>query len=353
MNKITSEQLLHYIENLLEQNAFEVQMKNSPNGSLDFYVPYIMNDALECFLLIQNVYLQGEYLNYFYDDTRVELLGSKQRPALVFHQGTSNVFTVWFEDCYQILNCYRYDQIGHFWRKGEEQWRRLVYILGTIHDKYNYMGEEVCNKAELELMKLLGFAPLRMYTPLNESLDGIYSDSKEGFQLIRQYAEEVDDQNFLKLLKIYEKFPFQFVKTLLFHSMNYSGRYKLYHHIYKKIVLASEEYPDREYPAELGEFIRSSRLEVSSILKNYGFEGIYPLFQRNNMQIFCVEEHPFTILESEDFSFRIQFMVSETENSNHPFNYGFFQANGNHGRIEETLDFLNELTIVLEEESFR
>lgn len=349
MNKITSEQLLHYIEDLLEQNAFEVQMKNASNGSLDFYVPYIMNDALECFLLIRNVYLQGEYLNYFYDDTRVELLGSKQRPALVFHQGTSNVFTVWFEDCYQILDCYRYDQIGHFWRKGEEQWRRLVYILGTIHDKYKYMGDKVCNEMELELIKLMGFAPLRMYTPLNESLDGIYSDSEEGFQLIRQYAEEVDDQLFFKLLKLYEKLPFQFVANLLFRSMNYSGRYNLYQHIYEKIVKASEEYPDREYPAELGEYIRSSRIEVSSIIKEYGFEGIYPLFQRGNMQIFCVEEHPFTILESEDFSFRIQFMVSETENSKHPLNYGFFQAKGNHGKIEETLDFLNETITVPEE----
>lgn len=350
MNKITSEQLLHYIENLLEQHAFEVQMKNSPNGSLDFYVPYIMNDALECFLLIRNVYLQGEYLNYFYDDTRVELLGSRQRPALVFHQGTSNVFTVWFEDCYQILDCYRYDQIGHFWRKGEEQWRRLVYILGTIHDKCKYMGDNVCNETELELIKLMGFAPLRMYTPINESLDEIYPDSEEGFQLIQKYAEEVDDQFFLKLLKLYEKLHFPFVANLLFRTMNYSGRYKLYQHIYEKVVKASEAYPDREYPSELGEFIRSSRIEVSTILKDYGFEGIYPLFHRRNMQIFCVEEHPFTILESEDFSFRIQFMVSESENSKHPLHYGFFHTKGNHGRIEETLDFLTETVDFSEEQ---
>ncbi len=349
MNKITSEQLLHYIEDLLEHNAFEVQMKNSPNGSLDFYVPYIMNDALECFLLIRNVYLQGEYLNYFYDDTRVELLGSEQRPALVFHQGTSNVFTVWFKDCYQILNCYRYDQTGHFWRKGEEQWRRLVYIIGTIHDKYKYMGEKVCNEEELELLKLMGFAPFRMYTPLNESLEGLYSDTTEGFQLMQQYAEEVEDKLFSNLLKLYAKLPFSFISNLLFRAMNLSGRYKLYQHIYQKMEKASKEYPDREYPSELGEFIRASREKVNNIIKSYGFEGVYPLYHRNKVQIFAVEEHPFTILESESFSFRIQFMVSETDAEEHPLNYGFFQAKGNLGRIEETLDFLNELVEPVEE----
>lgn len=342
MNKITSEQLLHYIKDLLEQNAFEVQMKNSPSGALDFYVPYIMNDAMECFLLIRNVYLQGEYLNYFYDDTRVELLGSKQRPALVFYQGTSNVFTVWFEDCYQLLNCYRYDQTGHFWRKGQEQWRRLVYIIGTIHDKYKYMGEQICNEDELELRKLMGFAPFRMYTPFDEPIDEQYADSEDGFLLIKQYAEDVDDKVFLTLLKLYKKLPLSFVKKLLFYSMNLSGRYKLYQHIYQKMEKASKEYPDREYPAELGEFIRASREKVNEIIKSYGFEGTYPLFHRGVMQIFAVEEHPFTLMESENFSFRIQFMVSETESLEHPLNYGFFLGNGNYGRVEETLDFLND-----------
>ena len=60
------------------------------------------------------------------------------------------------------------------------------------------------------------------------------------------------------------------------------------------------------------------------------------------MQIHAVEEHPFTILESENFSFRIQFMVSETSASEHPLHFGFFKKNGNRGRVEETLDFLNE-----------
>lgn len=342
MEKITSEKLLHYIEELLAWSAFEVQTKYSSRGTWDFYVPYIMNDALECILVIRNVYCQGEYLNYFYDDTTVELLGSEQRPALVFHQGTSNVYTVWFEDCYQILNCYRYDQTGHFWRTGEEQWRRLVYILGTIHDKYKYLGEKVCNEEELELLKLMGFGPLRMYTPLKDSLDDMYSDSQEGYELITKYAEEVDDKQFLTLLKLYDKLPLPQISSLLHSSLNLSGRYKLYQHIYEKMESASKKYPEREYSPELNEYISASRKEVSRIMEEYGFEGTYPLFQRKQLQVFAVEEHPFTVLEAENFSFRIQFMVSETTASEHPMHFGFFKKTGNNGRIEETLDFLND-----------
>lgn len=342
MEKISNAKLLQYIQELLDHSAFEVQMKNSEYGTLDFYVPYIMNDAMECFLLIRNVYLQGEYLNYFYDDTTVELLGSEQRPALVFHQGTSNVFTVWYEDCYQVLDCYRYDQIGHFWREGAEHWRRLVYIIGTLHDKYKYLGDKVCNEEELELLKLMGFTPFRKFSPLKESIDDIYPDTADGFDLMMRYAEEVDDKLFINLLKYYDKVPEKLAAAVLYKAMNQSGRSKLYELIYKKVEEASKKYPEREYAPEINEYIRASREEVGRILDEYGFEGTYPLFHRGNMQIFAVEEHPFTILEADNYSFRIQFMVSETTDAGeHPLNYGFFNKNGNRGRIEETLDFLN------------
>lgn len=342
MERITNEQLLQYIQELLEHSAFEVQMKNSENGTLDFYVPYIMNDAMECFLVIRNVYLQGEYLSYFYDDTTVELRGTQERPALVFRQGTSNIFTVWYEDCCKTLNCYRYDQIGHFWREGEEQWRRLVYILGTLHDKYKYMGEEVCNEEEIELMKLMGFGPLRMFSPLKESIEDIYPDTEEGFQLMMQYAEDAGDKFFMNLLKYYDKFPKKFADKMIYKAMNASGRSELYQLIYKKMEEASKKYPEREYTPEINEYIHGCREKVSSIMADYGFEGTYPLFHYENIQVFAVEEHPFTILEADNYFFRIQFMVSETDDSEHPLNYGFFKKDGNRGFVTETLDFLNE-----------
>ena len=44
-----------------------------------------------------------------------------------------------------------------------------------------------------------------------------------------------------------------------------------------------------------------------------GFEGTYPEYYKKQMQITVTEEHPFTVsmLEFEDFVFRVQFMVSK------------------------------------------
>lgn len=47
----------------------------------------------------------------------------------------------------------------------------------------------------------------------------------------------------------------------------------------------------------------------------------------------ALEEHPFTILESKDFQFRIQLMESETTKADSGLNAGFFDRKGNRCRI--------------------
>ena len=42
-----------------------------------------------------------------------------------------------------LFRSYRYHEIGHFWRDGAEQWRQLVYMIGTIREKYRFLGEDV------------------------------------------------------------------------------------------------------------------------------------------------------------------------------------------------------------------
>ena len=48
------------------------------------------------------------------------------------------------------------------------------------------------------------------------------------------------------------------------------------------------------------------------------------------MQVVAAEEHPFTVfgLEYADFTFRIQFMVSETREPQRIWNAGFFEGTG-------------------------
>ena len=74
---------------------------------------------------------------------------------------------------------------------------------------------------------------------------------------------------------------------------------------------------------------------MTQALLDEGFTGEYPLFRRPGMEVLAAEEHPFTILDAEDYRFRIRFMVSEYPVSHEPPGVcpGFFRKRGYQGYI--------------------
>lgn len=379
MTKISHKELENYIKEILDCNAFELYSDESKK----FYIPYMMNDALECYLLLKNCRMTGKYLPELNETITAEFITqssdstSPDSSAIIFRQGTENVFIIWFEEAYRVLKCYRYDQIGHFWVKGEEHWRRLVYIIGTIYDKYEYMGKQVCNEKEIDLLPLMEFAPFRMYSPIHESLDTYYSESRSGLECMSSLAKEADDKEFLRLLNIYRlfssdrpaikiHFPIRLIRKKIFRALNHPNRQNLYELIFQKVHDASIVYPERSYHPALNEEINSARKKSTEQLHEKGFSGDYPLFHKENLQVLAMEEHPFTILEAKDFSFRIQFMVSETADKNpipqrsktinhsetantsetsSSLNAGFFKKRGNRSWIASDLSLINKFQV--------
>lgn len=350
MTKLSYEELLNYLTEILNCEAFELHIESLNNELQNFYIPYMMNDALECYLLLENGRMTGTYLADSKDLLSVELIETEKNPGLLFRQGKDNIFTLWFENCYRVLNLYRYDQIGHFWVKGQEQWRQLVYIIGTIYDKYEYMGNAVCNAEEMALLSLMEFAPFRWYSPIHESLDEFYPESKNGTLLMRELAKEADDKCFSFWLKIYEKFPLKGITRILVWLMTRPKRQPLYELIYNKMQDASMKYPERSCGEDLNKRIARERLDVAEHLYAQGFEGEYPRFKKHvsdhksTIQVLATEEHPFTILESETFDFKIQLMVSESQQQQASFsaagkrkssglNAGFFYGKRNKSSI--------------------
>ena len=128
---------------------------------------------------------------------------------LIVHQGEESVFTMWFDEIMEHTNCYRYHEIGHFWRDGAEQWRQLVYMIGTIREKYRFLGEEVCNDQEMEIMSLIEFAPFYYYFPINEDPEEWYDKTEEGLECMRNLAMQAGDKDYLKWIDKYEKQPNQ------------------------------------------------------------------------------------------------------------------------------------------------
>ena len=330
---LSNETLQKYLSEICSCQALEVHTDKD-----NAYIPYMMNDALECFLLFSDAQLTGCPLADYEGDISYEIISKNaddSKTGLIFRQGTQNVFTLWFSAVYQELHCYRYDRIGHFWVSGQEHWRRLVYILGTIYDKYEYLGAQVCTPQETALLKLMEFAPLYYYSPIHESLDTIYPDTLEGLEAMKALACEAGDRRFLLLLALYRYFPFSGVRKILQKALNRPARIPLYELLFHKIEQASCAYPERDYGADRNRQIADARTQLSRKLYRQGFHGEYPLFQKENLQILAMEEHPFTILEADNFHFRIQLMESETSKGHTSLNAGFFTRRGNRSRITD------------------
>lgn len=308
----------------------------------NFYLPYIMNDALEYYIIFKDCSVTGEFSKSFQEHAFAELTQNAERFGLIVHEGDSQVFTLWFRDFEIVCQCFQYHRIGHFWVQGQEQWRQLVYMIGTILDKQDYVGDSVCNEKELALLPLMEFAPFYLWFPLTELPLDKYSNTQKGCQCMRSFALEAKDKGFAALVSFYSRFPFGWMTKLVGRSLQKPARIPLYHLLFQKVSEASLAYPTRDYGKEQNQHINHLRKETAAKLHQKGFSGEYPFFQKNNLQIFATEEHPFTVMESEDFHFRIQFMVSNCSRSGEGINRGFFTGRKNEGLIFRNLDFLEE-----------
>ena len=319
---------------VLEQGQFELLFTEEK-----LRLVYLMNDAVESFLVFENARMTGQYREDYEGELEAELSVTEEPEesyVLVVHQGET-VVTIFFEDLSEEVHLYDYGEIGHFWVKGQEQWRQLVYIIGTIYEKYDYLGEAYCNESEKELLRLVEFPPFRMWSPIHESLEEKYPATYEGVTCMERLAKKAKDTRYLWLVKLYRYFPNRILEKLLAMRLLRPKRQRLYETIWQEVQSASEVYPERDYGTRLNEEIRRKRKEIHVKMLEDGFEGTYPEYYKKQMQITVTEEHPFTVsmLEFEDFVFRVQFMVSKCgKHVKIGKNCGFFRGLGRIGQIE-------------------
>lgn len=324
------QEIFEHLSEVFACGAFELCSGQSKN---EYLIPYMMNDALEYYFVLKNCRLTGEYQKELSIES-VQMDEEENRYVLIIRQENGNTFTLLFQAIEEKVQCYQYHNIGHFWVKGQEQWRQLVYIIGTICDKYEFFQERFCSEKEKELMPLVQFAPFRYWSPIHESLIERYPTDEKGLELMERLATEADDQEYVRLLKLYRRLPFAWMERVLSRKLNSPQRQNLYEKIWEKVTAASLEYPCRDYGERLNAAIENQRREVECMLLNQGFQGSYPQYYKENIGITVAEEHPFTILEWEDFVFRIRLMISESEDAKHR-NAGFFQNKGTIMTVEE------------------
>ena len=101
---------------LTDSDSFELQSYKGPSGQTDYYIPYMMNDALECYYVLENAHMKGTFLPD--SGAEIQVIETEESPALIIRQKDENVCTLWFESVRKDLQCYRYHEIGHFWVTG-------------------------------------------------------------------------------------------------------------------------------------------------------------------------------------------------------------------------------------------
>ena len=326
------ERLLH----VAECQVFELCGPFEEQSSVCYYVPYMMNDAVENYLILRNCRLVGKFHPELKERQEAQIAELKDGYVLAFRQGTENSFTLFFKEIEEKVQYYRYHEIGHFWVNGQEQWRQLVYITGTIHDKYSFLGEESCNEMEKRLLHLIEFLPFQYYSPVHGSLENDYPETEEGIAAMEYFAAQANDTTYLRWIRWYRRFPW--LKKRLANMLLKPKREALYQCIYTAVKQASEMYPMRSYDEDTKKMIEEARKQADEELRRRGYEGRYPEYTKENQKIQVAEEHPFTILEWSHYKFQIHFMVSECNSAKNRLNSGFFKGFGRKGWIE-TYDY--------------
>ena len=211
-----TENTLEKLAQLLEQDQFELIFSESGAGrGQDIRLVYLMNDAVESFLVFRDARMTGEYHAEYEGELEASLNKQGEEFVLVVKQGET-VLTLFFEKMDLEVHLYEYAYTGHFWVKGYEYLRQLEYRLAILRDKYDYLGEEYCTEEEKRLAALVEFPPLNYccYPAVPEKYivprEDPWAPSEEAITYMKELSAECGDISLEKKLETYRKHPTKF-----------------------------------------------------------------------------------------------------------------------------------------------
>ena len=241
---------------LVSQGSFELVNYQPDQKTQDLKLVYLMNDAVESFLVFQEARLTGEYLPDFEGDLSASLSEDAQGYVLVLHQDTT-VCTLFFQDLVLETHLFDYGKTGHFWVKKWEYLRQLEYRIAILHDKLEYLGTEYCNKTEQMLAILAAFPPLNCscYPAVPDKyLVPKYPRwfvSQAAIDVMRQLALEAKDPALIRWLNLYWRFPIRIVASHIAHLLHQTTHAGVVDLLTDKLADAASSYPERIFSEDI------------------------------------------------------------------------------------------------------
>ena len=175
------------------------------------------------------------------------------------------------------------------------------------------MGKEYCNETEMLYTEPYLLCTVSQMDTGTRRFDGVsFSGPCRGNRHYGGALQEVSDIDYLKLIARYRANPCEKTEKLLSRHLADAKRVPLYQYIYKLVIKASKDYPERNYGNQINERIKKSVKR----LKRSCFKGIHrkiPCVFKKNTTVRVMEEQPYVpaILEWDDYKYKQQLMVSE------------------------------------------
>lgn len=244
-------------------NSYEFADKNNNKRGSEtqqqIRLVYLMNDAVESFLVFINAKITGQYQPDYEGELEAELSREDTEDGstyvLVVHQGDS-VVTLFFDDLKVETHLYRYGDLGHFWVKGYEYLRQLEYRIAILHTKCEYLGVDAASDEERRLAELVHFPPLNYacYPAVSQKyivpMDGVWEPTEQAISNIEELAAEAKDHSLLRWLSFYRKHHGKGMSRLLAWMMHRVRHEAVVDLLIEKLMCASEGYPVRTYNTE-------------------------------------------------------------------------------------------------------
>lgn len=293
------------LEELLEQDQFE--LLPAKEGDTERRLVYLMNDAVESFLVFHGAALTGHYLEDYEGALTWSMSRDAIRYVLVVRQG-DNAVTLLFENLDLEVQLYNYGEIAHFWVPGYEYLRQLEYRIAILRDKCEYLGPEYCTPEERRLAHLAYFPPLnyccypavpaKYIVPIPDP----WNPSEEALNVMEELARECGNKKLGWRLKFYRRHPCPLLAKRIAAMLHRTECEDVVDLLSRRLREALQDYPRRSFGKATDNAIKRLEQQAEERRQELARQGI---------RAEVLREEPFTIAQ-DNLEFHVYLMIWET-----------------------------------------
>lgn len=297
------------LEELLEQDQFE--LLPAKEGDTERRLVYLMNDAVESFLVFRGAALTGHYLEDYEGALTWSMSRDAARYVLVVRQG-DNAVTLLFENLDLEVHLYNYGEIAHFWVPGYEYLRQLEYRIAILRDKCEYLGPEYCTPEERRLAHLAYFPPLnyccypavpaKYIVPIPDP----WNPSEEALNVMEELARECGNKKLGWRLKFYRRHPWPLLAKRIAAMLHRTECEEVVDLLSRRLREAVQDYPRRSFGKATDNAIKRLEQQAEERRQELARQGI---------RAEVLREEPFTIAQ-DNLEFHVYLMIWETRGRN-------------------------------------